>query len=418
MFGGQFFSKLINAMDKMNNLITDREKIKRVLDRNVERVEPAGEVEKLLLAGKKLRIKHGIDPTSPQVHLGNAVVLWKLRELQDLGHQIVLIIGDFTTRIGDPSDKLGRRPVLTLKQIESNLKTYKSQLGKILNLKKVEFHRNSEWLEALSAWDLVRLARLVTVGQMLARRNFQERFEKKQEIGVDEFLYALFQGYDSFAISADIELGSYDQLFNLQMGRKIQKALGQKPQGYIITKMLWGLDGRKMSKSWGNVVNVVDDPQEMFGKLMSLKDELIGDYLFLATCLNQEKIEALLKDLQSGKNPKEIKKVLACEIVRLYHNDKRAQAAQKEWENVFEKKKTPAGLKKEICLKAGAYNVLDLVIRARLAKSKSEAKRVIEQGGLRIDDKTVKDWSQEFKVGEKPLLVQKGKKDFAEIKTK
>jgi tyrosyl-tRNA synthetase len=402
----------------MSQVITDSKKINEILARNIERVGPPGQVKKLLLAGKKLRIKHGIDPTSPQIHLGNAVVLWKLRELQDLGHQIVLIIGDFTARIGDPSDKLGRRPVLTLKQIEGNLKTYKSQLGKILDLKKIEFRRNSEWLEALSAWDLVRLARLISAGQMLARRNFKQRYKAGDEIGIDEFLYPLLQGYDSFATCADIEVGGSDQLFNFEIGRRLQKSLGQKPQSYLICQMLLGLDGRKMSKSWGNVVNITDEPQEMFGKLMSLKDELIKDYLFLATRLGQKKIKALLKELERGKNPKEIKKILAGEIVKLYHNNKQAQSAQKEWENVFEKKERPTKLKKQVRLKAGTYNALDLVTRAYFAKSKSEAKRVIEQGGLRINGRQVVDWSCEFKVGSKPLLIQKGKKDFAEITTK
>ncbi len=393
----------------------DKEKIKKVLERNVERAEPVDDIRKQLESGKQLRVKLGIDPTSPQIHLGNAVIFWKLREFQKMGHQIVLIVGDFTARIGDPSDKSERRPVLTLEQIKQNLESYKEQIGKILDIEKVEFRFNSEWLEKLSSWELVQLSRLVTVGQMLARRNFRERFENEVEIGIDEFLYPLFQGYDSYAIESDIELGGSDQLFNLQVGRRIQEAMNQDPQSYLITEMLPGTDGEKMSKSRGNVVNITDEPYQMFGKLMAVHDDHLDEYLRLATRLEQEKINERISNLEHGTNPKEIKKTLAFRVVELYHGEDQAQAARAEWENVFEKGAVPTVNTREVKLPVGTYTAADLLVRSGLSGSKSDAKRIIQQGGLKAGEEKVENWDAEFEVSEEPLLLQKGKKDFIKI---
>lgn len=401
-------------MSKNNEVSTNSEQIRRVLERNVERAEPAAELKKRLLSGRRLVIKHGIDPTSPQIHLGHAVVLWKLRDFQELGHKVVLILGDFTARIGDPSDKSQRRPVLTQAEIEHNLRTYQQQIGKILDLKKTEFRRNSQWLDNLSSWEIIKLSRLVTVGQLLARRNFRERFEKGVEIGLDEFIFPIMQGYDSFAIGADIELGGTDQTFNFEMARRVQKALGQPPQSYLLVKMLVGTDGAKMSKSRGNVVNVSDSPEQMFGKLMALNDDYLEDYLWLATRLSPEKIKELLSQLKQGANPKTIKKILAFEVVKLYYSAPEAKAAQTDWENVFEKGALPQALR-ELELPKGAYSAVELLVKTGLTSSNSGAKRLIRQGGLKINQQTVDSWDQTFKLAATPLLLQKGKKEFVKI---
>ncbi len=254
------------------------EQIDRLLSRNVEDVIDRKHLAEALRSGKKLRIKHGVDPTGPKIHIGRAVALWKLREFQELGHTIVLIIGDFTAQIGDPSDKLEKRPFLSREQIEKNLKDYLPQIAKIIDLKKTEVRYNSEWLAKLNLRDFSELADLFSFQQILERRNFQDRWRKHEEISYREGTYPLLQGYDSVAVKADAELGGTDQLFNLLAGRKIQERYEQKPQDIMTTKMIIGLDGRKMSTSWGNVINISDDPDEQFGKTMSLRDELIPEY--------------------------------------------------------------------------------------------------------------------------------------------
>ena len=358
---------------------------------------------------KPLRVKLGIDPTGPKIHIGRAVAFWKLREFQDAGHTIVLIFGDFTARIGDPSDKEERRPVLSKEDIEENAKNYLSQIGRILNTKKVELHFNSEWHDKMSEADLIKLSRLLTVNQMLSRRNFSERFRAQKEIGIDEFLYPLLQGYDSVAIKSDIELGGSDQLFNLKAGRILQQAYGQEPQLIMTTNMLWGLDGRKMSTSWGNVVNITDEPAEMFGKLMSLRDELMADYLKLATRLAEKE----MKKIEALKNPKEKKERLALEVVALYHGKSAALKAKKEFERVFSEKKLPAEIL-EVRLPKGSYNPIDLLLKARLASSKSEARRLVEQKGICIDENVLESPRQTIEL-KNPIILSKGKRHFVKI---
>ena len=265
-------------------------KIEALLTRNVEQVIDRAHLAAALASGKKLRVKFGIDPTGTKIHIGRAVALWKLREFQDLGHKIVLIIGDYTALIGDPSDKLEKRPMLTAAAIRENLKGYLAQIGKIIDLKKTEIRYNSEWLSKLKFADTLDLTDLFSASQMIERRNFKERWEKEQEISLREFMYPLMQGYDSVAVKADVELGGTDQLFNLTAGRKIQQHYGQKPQDILMTGMLDGTDGRKMSTSWGNVINVTDAPAEQYGRVMSVRDDLIGQYFRLATDVPAAKI--------------------------------------------------------------------------------------------------------------------------------
>jgi tyrosyl-tRNA synthetase len=388
----------------------EEEKIAALLSRNVEDAIDRKHLEAALRSGKKLRVKHGIDPTGANIHIGRAVVLWKLREFQDLGHKIVLIIGDFTAQIGDPSDKLEKRPFLSKEQVKKNLEHYLDQIGTILDLKKVEVRYNSEWLTSLNFQEISQLADSFSVSQMVERRNFKERWEKHEEISLREFLYPLMQGYDSVAVKSDVELGGTDQLFNVLAGRKIQGRYGQEAQDVLITKMIVGLDGRKMSTSWGNVININDVPDEQFGKVMSLRDALIIPYFEAATDVPLAEIEAIKKQLAKGANPKEVKEKLAFRIVARYHGEKEALAAQEKFEKLFSKKETPDNLP-ELKLQKGKTFALDIVLAAGTVKSRSEARRLIEQGGFDIDGKAEKDPTAAIilKGGE---ILKIGKKRF------
>jgi len=398
---------------------TDSKKIKEILERGIEQVIDKKNLLKKLKSGKKLRIKLGIDPTGPKIHLGRAIQLWKLRNFQDLGHQIVFIIGDFTGQIGDASDKQAMRKPLTEEEIKENLRTYKKQIGKILDLKKVEFHRNSEWLSKLKIKDFLSLAMSFTAQQMIQRRNFRERWEQNKPIGLHELSYPLLQGYDSVMIKADVEIGGFDQLFNLKMGREMQKIFGQPPQDIMTSQMLYGLDGRKMSTSWGNVINITDNPRNMYGKIMSMKDELIEDYLKLTTRFPLKKIEKIKKDLKEEKlNPKEAKSILAKEIIKMYHSKKAGETAEKEFNRVFREKKLPLKIPVFKSSKK-SLPILDLLTKANLASSKNEAKRLILQGGVSIRIKNqelrIKDWRQDIKL-KNGMILQVGKRKFLKIR--
>ncbi|MEK7081658.1 MAG: tyrosine--tRNA ligase, partial [Patescibacteria group bacterium] len=284
--------------------MADLEKsIEELLTRGVEEVFVRESLKQKLLSGKQLRVKFGIDPTGAKIHIGRAITLWKLRAFQELGHKIVLIIGDFTAQIGDPSDKLSKRPMLSKEQVQENFKDYKNQIGKILDLSKVEFVYNGDWLGKLGFQEISELAEGFSVQQMTARRNFKERLDKGEEVSLREFMYPLMQGYDSVVVKADVEIGGTDQLFNLKAGRVIQKHYGQVEQDIMTLKMLSGTDGRKMSTSWGNVITIVDEPDDMFGKIMSVRDDLILDYFLLCTDTPVEEIEKVKSEMTAGKNP-------------------------------------------------------------------------------------------------------------------
>ncbi|MEK7195206.1 MAG: tyrosine--tRNA ligase [Patescibacteria group bacterium] len=387
--------------------------IKHLLLRNTEEIIDHPHLERVLLSGKKLRVKHGVDPTGDKIHLGRAISLWKLREFQDLGHKIVLIIGDFTAQIGDPSDKLEKRPFIAKIQIERNMKNYLPQIGKILDLKKAEIRYNSEWLSRLNFRDVSDLAELFSVAQILERRNFQERWKKNKEISLRELMYPLMQGYDSVAVKADVEIGGSDQLFNLIAGRKIQERYGQEPQDIMTTKMLLGLDGRKMSTSWGNVVNTSDSPDEQFGKIMSMHDSEILNYFELTTDAGEEKIRTHKQTLTAGKNPKPIKEDLAGEIVRRYHGTEAAEKARSKFEKLFSKKEVPEELPEIKSKKKVA--AIDLIASLDFIKSRSEARRLIEQGGLEVSGMAKKDPKEiiNFHGGE---VLRVGKKRFFRVK--
>ncbi len=389
------------------------------MTRGVTEVIDREHLQKALLSGKKLRVKFGIDPTGPKIHLGRAVLLRKLSGFQKLGHKVVLIVGDFTALIGDPSDKLAKRPRLTVSDIKENLRNYKKQLGKIVDLKSAEIYYNSSWLKKLTLAQVAELAESFSVQQMLARRNFKERYDKGVDISLREFLYPLMQGYDSIAIKADVEIGGFDQLFNLMAGRTIQKYYGEKEQDILTCEMLEGTDGRKMSTSWGNVINITDEPNDMFGKLMSVRDELIGRYLLLTTDVPVSKINKTETGIKSGKiNPRDAKLSLAKAVVALYHGDQTAEKAEREFLNVFQKKNLPADMPEKILSKAN-YVLTDLLITIGLVDSKSSAFRLITQGGVRIDDRKVSDPKMIVSISNgKPIIVQSGKRNFAKVRCK
>ena len=384
-------------------------KIEQLLTRSVEEIIEKNHLETAIRSGKKLRVKHGIDPTGEKIHIGRAVVLSKLKEFQELGHTIVLIIGDFTAQIGDPSDKLEKRPFLTPQQIKKNLKNYLTQIGKIINLKKTEVCYNSEWLGKLKFQEIAELAEIFSVQQMVRRRNFTERWEKEKEISLREFLYPLMQGYDSVAVKADLEIGGSDQLFNLLAGRKVQEYYGQKPQDIMTLKMLMGLDGRKMSTSWGNVINIVDTAREQYGKIMSIKDAHLGDYIVAIAPV--DKISELQEELKKGINPKLIKEKLAFELVRRYHGEKEAKKAAEEFTSLFSKKNPEALHLPTLKVKSKHISVLELILLSGVPKSKSEARRLIEQGACSSNGEVKKNPSEILKLqgGE---IIKVGKKDF------
>ena len=393
---------------------TDPNKIREILERGTEDVIEKEHLEKSLKSGKQLRVKFGIDPTGPKIHLGRAVPLRKLKAFQDLGHQIVLIVGDFTATIGDPSDKLSKRPMLTKEDVKKNMKSYKDQLGKILDMKKVELCYNSEWLGKLNLEKIADLAESFSLQQMEQRRNFKERIDRGEDVSLRELLYPLMQGYDSVVVKADVEVGGFDQLFNLKAGRIIQKHYGQPEQDILTTKMIEGADGRKMSTSWGNVINIVDGPNEMFGKIMSMKDELILPYFWLCTDISKEEYNDFEKRLKQGDNPRNIKMELGKRIVELYHSKKEAEEAAAEFEKVFSKKEMPTEIP-EHRISADQIALVDLLVQTKLASSKGEARRLIAQGGVRFNQEVVKDIAAVLLISEKGVILQCGKRHFVKI---
>lgn len=397
---------------------TDLKKIEEILSRGVEDIIDKKELKQELLSGRCLNIKFGIDPTGPMIHLGRATLLLKLKDLQDLGHKIILIIGDFTAQIGDASDKDSLRTPKTKQEIKKNMENYLPQIGKILDLKKTEVCYNEKWLSALELNTLISLSMNFTAQQMIQRRNFKERWEAQKPIGLHEMFYPILQGYDSVAVKADLELGGFDQLFNLKTGREVQKFFKMKPQNLITLKMIYGLDGRKMSTSWGNVINILDKPILMFDKVMSLRDDLILSYFECCTRVPISEIKKIQKDLSSKKiNPKEIKKRLALEIVSIFHSQKEAEQAKKEFEKVFENKELPTEIK-EVSIKEKELNILELLVKLEIFTSKAEARRVVEQGGIKFvfDNQTeIKlDWKEIIKI-RKGLIVQAGRRKFRKI---
>ncbi len=393
-------------------IVTDENKIDEILSRGVEDIFIKEDLLKQLTSGKKLRIKFGIDPTSPFIHLGRAIPLRKLRAFQNLGHQVVLIIGDFTAKIGDPSDKLEKRPMLTTEEIQSNLKNYLEQIGLILDMKTVEVRYNSEWLAGMSIPEIGKLLECFTVQQMTKRRNFKNRLDAGEDVFMVELMYPALQGYDSVAVESDVEIGGFDQLFNLKAGRTVQKRYGQKEQDVMVLSMIEGIDGRKMSSSWGNIISVIDKPGDMFGKVMEIKDDLIVKYFTLCTDTSVAQIEVIAQELKDGVNPRDVKMKLACEIVNTYHGIEKAEKAKEDFINTFQKKEIPDEME-EVKAESGEL-VSEVLVKNKVLASKGEWRRL-------VDGKAVHDLIKKENVSEVDLKVKEeltlrlGKKKFIKI---
>ncbi|KKR43179.1 MAG: Tyrosyl-tRNA synthetase [Candidatus Nomurabacteria bacterium GW2011_GWF2_40_12] len=393
-------------------VITDEKKIDEVLNRGVEDVFVKEHLKEQLSSGKQLRIKLGIDPTSPYIHLGRAVTLLKLKAFQDLGHHIVLIIGDFTAKIGDPSDKLEKRPMLTDEQIGDNLKKYLEQVSLILDIKNVEVRYNSEWLKGMSIPQVGQLLECFTVQQMTKRRNFKLRLDAGEDVFMVEFMYPALQGYDSVVVNSDVEIGGFDQLFNLKAGRTVQRRYGQKEQDIMVLSMLEGTDGRKMSSSWGNIISVIDTPDEMFGKVMSLKDELITKYFLLTTNLTTDKINEIENSLKDGQNPMEFKKILAKTIISFYHSPEKAKEAEENFVKTFQKKEIPEEMEE---IKASTGELLsEVLVKNKVLSSKGEWRRLVLENAVHDLGNNSNITDVNLKVSEN-LTLKIGKKRFVKI---
>ncbi|HEX7586592.1 MAG TPA: tyrosine--tRNA ligase [Patescibacteria group bacterium] len=367
-------------------------KIDEILTRGVAEVIEKEHLKKRLLSGEKLRIKLGIDPTSPNLHLGRSVTLLKLKDLQELGHKIIFIIGDFTGVIGDASDKESERPMLAPETVEKNLATYKEQAGKFLDMTKAEVHYNSEWLSKLGFKEIAEQADVFSVAEFNARENVKNRLQKGARVSLREILYPLMQGYDSVMVKADLELGGTDQRFNLLAGREMQKHYGQDSQDILMVNLIEGTDGRKMSSSWDNTINILDDPNKMFGKVMSIPDELIIKYFIHCTRTLLKSVKKMEKDMAGGKfNPRDAKLELATEIVKIYHGEEKSKEAQKYFVDTFSKKGTPESVP-EFMVEAENIKLTEFLVKSGQAKSLGDARRKIEQGGVEVDGKKIQDW--------------------------
>jgi tyrosyl-tRNA synthetase len=374
-------------------------------------------LERSAKTGIPLRIKLGADPTSPDIHLGHTVVVRKLRAFQDLGHTVIYLIGDFTASIGDPTGRNAARPPLSREQIAVNAETYASQVFKILDPEKTVIEWNSKWLDALGSAGFIKLASHTTVKQILERDDFQNRLAEERPISLHELLYPLVQGYDSVVLGADVELGGTDQKFNLLMGRNLQREYEQEPQVIMTTPLLEGLDGvQKMSKSLGNYIGIDEPPFEMFGKTMSISDELMWRYYELLTDLSADEINALRSRCESGaENPRNLKVRLAKSIIKDFHSPQAAAEAEEEFNRRFVQKEIPDEIE-ETNIAPGSYNLAELLATTNLAASKKEAKRLIEQGGVKLNGEKVSNTGAEIELKDE-ILLQVGKRKFLKVKS-
>ncbi len=362
---------------------TDPKKIDELLTRGVAEVIPENALRAKLLSGERLRVKLGIDPTSPNLHLGRSVPLLKLRDFQELGHQIVFIVGDATGVIGDTSDKESERPMLTSETVEVNKKAYFEQVGKLIDLERAELRYNSEWLNALTYREIGEHADVFSVADFISRENIKKRLDAGKRVSLREVLYPLMQGYDSVAIKADVEIGGMDQKFNVLAGRPLQEHFGQPPQHVVLGPLVEGLDGRKMSSSWGNTINFLDEPFDMFGKVMSVRDELVPRYFKVFTRTPLDEVRSMALSLDSGEmHPKDAKMRLAREIVTMYHSKEDAEQAQEKFVATFAEGGVPEEI--AVALVASGTPLIDALVASGVVSSKSEARRLIEGGAVSL----------------------------------
>lgn len=367
-------------------------KIEEILTRGVSEVIDKEHLKKRLLSGEKLKVKYGADPTRPDLHLGHAVGMRKLKALQNLGHHIIFIIGDYTARIGDPSGVSKTRPELSEDEIKKNSETYLNQAKKILDTSKVEIRKNSEWFSRMEPIEFIKLLSKFTVARTLERDDFEKRLKNGIDIGNHELLYPMMQAYDSVILDIDLEVEGNDQKFNVHAGRELQRKLEKKEQDILLVPILVGLDGKeKMSKSLDNYIGITEEPNQMFGKIMSIPDTSIMNYFELCTDIPMEKIKQMEKDMKSGKlNPRDVKLNLAFEITKIYHGEEKAKAAQKYFIDTFSERRTPANIP-VVNIKVGE-KLTDILVKSGNAKSLGDARRKIEQGGVEIDGKKISDW--------------------------
>jgi tyrosyl-tRNA synthetase len=396
--------------------MTDVQKALSLIKRGADELLIEAELVDKLKSGRPLRVKAGFDPTAPDLHLGHTVLINKLRHFQELGHHVMFLIGDFTGMIGDPTGRNATRPPLSREQILENAKTYREQVFKILDPEKTEVCFNSTWFEPIGAAGMIKLAALHTVARMLERDDFSKRYSNNQPIAIHEFLYPLCQGYDSVAMRADVELGGTDQKFNLLVGRELQKHYGQPPQCILTMPLLEGLDGvNKMSKSYGNYVGINEPPKEIFGKLMSVSDDLMWRYYELLSFRSNEEIARFKKEVAGGRNPRDVKVLLAQEIVQRFHSPQAAEDALADFEARFRQGAIPEDIE-DVSISCGAEGLgIALILKqAGLTGSTSEAFRMIEQGGVRLDGEKVSDRAMVLKPGV-TVVLQVGKRKFARI---
>ena len=384
-----------------------------IIKRGVSEIISEEELLEKLREGRPLRVKAGFDPTAPDIHLGHTVLIEKMRQFQELGHEVIFLIGDFTGMIGDPSGKNETRPPLTREEVLENAKTYKEQIFKILDPEKTRIEFNSRWMADMKAEDLIRLASHYTVARMLEREDFKQRFQKQTPISIHEFLYPLIQGYDSVVLKADVELGGTDQRFNLIVGRELQKEYGQKPQCLVMMPLLEGLDGvKKMSKSLGNYIGITEPPQQMYGKIMSISDELMIRYYELLSHISLDEFNALKKGLKEGTiHPKKAKEELAIEIVARFWSKEDALRAKEEFDRVFKQKGLPDDIPEVKYSFNGQEVWLPQILKETgICKSTGEAMRLIKQGGIRVNDERISDTQYRLSSGE--YIIRIGKRRF------
>jgi len=387
-----------------------------IIQRGADEILVEKELVAKLKEGRPLRIKAGFDPTAPDLHLGHTVLINKLRQFQDLGHEVLFLIGDFTGMIGDPTGKSVTRPPLTKEDVEQNSQTYQQQIFKILDKEKTKVMFNSQWMNKMSGSDMIKLAASSTVARMLERDDFSNRYKGGQSIAIHEFLYPLIQGYDSVVMQADLELGGTDQKFNLLMGRQLQEQHGQKPQCVLTMPILEGLDGvQKMSKSLNNYIGIDDDPKDMFGKIMSISDELMWRYFELLSFRPMSEIAGFKEAMQAGKNPRDIKFLLAEEIISRFHNETKAMAAREGFIAQFAKNRVPDDIPKlSFNAPEEGYPVANLLKDAGLCDSTSDAMRMIQQGAAKMDGEKIADKSVKIMKGTEAVF-QVGKRKFAKL---
>jgi len=410
------------------SLVRDLEQHMKVILSGTAQCLPEGDleakVEKAIEEDRPLKIKLGVDPTRPDLHLGHAVPLRKLRQFQELGHTSILLIGDFTALVGDPSARDVTRPQLTVEEVKANALTYAEQAFRILDKDKTVLDYNSRWLAPLNFEELLRLTAHFTVARLLERDDFSQRYKDNISIGLHEFLYPVMQAYDSVALKADVEIGGTDQIFNLLAGRELQRVLGQEPQSVLTLPILVGLDGlKKMSKSLGNYVGLTDTAEEMFGKLMSLADELMPDYFRLTTALDPDEVDGILRELEAATlHPAAAKRRLAAEVVGLYWGEAAAREAEQAFDRVHVEREQPEDIP-EVTIGPGEFKqgriwLPRLLVLADLASSSSEGKRLVSQGGVKLGDVVVEDTEIELSAEELDgVVIQKGKRHFRRIKT-